>query len=144
MKENDIAILILKDPVHEEKCVKFETMARLGETFRGKCIAAGWGKLAFQGNSPNELYKVGLPYISPEDCRKRSRMGIAEGVLCAGDFVGGGESTCQGDSGGPLYCPNASGKMVLAGVTSFGHKCNGEVSAFTDVRYFQKWITRNW
>ncbi|CAI9740757.1 chymotrypsin-1-like [Octopus vulgaris] len=96
-----------------------------------------------KGNSPDELYKVALPAIPHDVCTRRSRMRIADGVLCAGDFRQGGASTCQGDSGGPLYCPSSNGQMVLAGVTSFGNKCDNEVSAFSDVGYFRDWINSN-
>ncbi|GAB1608613.1 CUB and peptidase domain-containing protein 2-like [Argonauta hians] len=139
--KNDIAILTLRNPVRESRCVKFATMARSGETFgRSRCIAAGWGDFSFQGTSPNELYKVALPHVPHDECVRKSHMRIAEGVLCAGDFRQGGESTCQGDSGGPLYCPSSSGQMVLAGVTSYGNRCDVEISAFSDVGYFRQWI----
>ncbi|XP_029638181.1 CUB and peptidase domain-containing protein 2 [Octopus sinensis] len=142
--QNDIAILTLSRPVREVGCVKFATMAYPGETFDHKrCIAAGWGNLFFKGNSPNELYKVALPAIPHAVCKRRSRMRIVDGILCAGDFRPGGASTCQGDSGGPLYCPRSNGEMVLAGVTSFGHKCERHISAFSDVGYFRNWIDRH-
>lgn len=139
--KNDIAILTLNRAVHEDGCVQFATMAEPQETFDGKrCIAAGWGDFQFEGNSPNELYKVALRAIPHDVCKDKSRMQIADGVLCAGDFVEGGPSTCQGDSGGPLYCRGSKGKMVLAGVTSFGHNCDTKVSAFSAVGYFRNWI----
>uniref|UniRef100_R4FJ74 SP1-Oct-1 n=1 Tax=Octopus cyanea TaxID=34525 RepID=R4FJ74_OCTCY len=142
--KNDIAILTLTDPVHEEGCVKFATMAAPGEKFgNSKCITAGWGNLQYKGHSPDELYKVALPAIPHDVCKKRSRMRIADGVLCAGDFIPYGASTCQGDSGGPLFCPSSHGGMVLAGVTSFGHNCDMDVSAFSDVGYFRNWIDRH-
>eukprot|EP00106_Octopus_bimaculoides_P017581 XP_014785023.1 PREDICTED: uncharacterized protein LOC106879833 [Octopus bimaculoides] len=49
-----------------------------------------------------------------------------------------------GDSGGPLYClSKITGKMVLVGVTSFGNKCDKEISAFSSVAYFRDWIANN-
>uniref|UniRef100_R4FJ50 SP1-Abd-7 n=1 Tax=Abdopus aculeatus TaxID=515833 RepID=R4FJ50_ABDAC len=141
---NDIAVLTLSKPVHENRCVKFATMARPGEKFDNlKCIAAGWGTLRFKGSSPNKLYKVALPAIPHDVCKRRSRMHIADGVLCAGDFIPGGASTCHGDSGGPLYCPSSNGQMVVAGITSFGQRCNSDISAFSDVGYFRNWIDRH-
>ncbi|CAI9740765.1 chymotrypsin-1-like [Octopus vulgaris] len=142
--ENDIAILTLDRPVREGGCVKFAQLARKGETFgTRRCMAAGWGDFKFNGNSPNELYKVALPAIPHNVCKRDSRMRIADGILCAGDFRQGGASTCQGDSGGPLYCPSSNGQMVLAGVTSFGNNCDKEISAFSDVGYFRDWIESN-
>ncbi|XP_014782044.1 chymotrypsin-1-like [Octopus bimaculoides] len=142
--KNDIAILTLSEPVREGGCVQFAQLAKQRETFgTRRCMAAGWGDFQFKGNSPDELYKVALPAIPHDVCTRRSRMRIVEGVLCAGDFRQGGASTCQGDSGGPLYCPSSSGQMVLAGVTSFGNKCDNEVSAFSDVGYFRDWINSN-
>ncbi|XP_029651214.1 CUB and peptidase domain-containing protein 2 [Octopus sinensis] len=142
--KNDIAILTLDRPVREGGCVKFAQLARKGETFgTRRCMAAGWGDFKFNGNSPNELYKVALPAIPHNVCKRDSRMRIADGILCAGDFRQGGASTCQGDSGGPLYCPSSNGQMVLAGVTSFGNNCDKEISAFSDVGYFRDWIESN-
>ena len=40
-------------------------------------------------------------------------------MVCAGDGV---HDTCQGDSGGPLMVADR-GKLVLAGVTSWGEGC---------------------
>lgn len=48
-----------------------------------------------QGNNPDELYKVALPAIPHHVCQRNSRMRIAQGILCAGDFTQGGASTCQ-------------------------------------------------
>ncbi|XP_036359552.1 chymotrypsin-1-like [Octopus sinensis] len=142
--KNDIAMLTLNTRVREARCVKFAKLASKGETFgTSRCIAAGWGKFAYKGQSPDQLFKVTLPAIPADVCKRRSKMRISDGILCAGDFTAGGTSTCQGDSGGPLYCRNRSYQTVLAGVTSFGSRCNGEVSAFTDVGYFRDWIDSN-
>uniref|UniRef100_R4G7D6 SP1-Par-1 n=1 Tax=Pareledone turqueti TaxID=164545 RepID=R4G7D6_9MOLL len=142
--KNDIAILTLNRPVKEGSCVQFAQMARQGETFgTSRCIAAGWGKFSLGGDSPDELYKVSLTAVPHDVCKRTSLMNIADGVLCAGDFVAGGAATCKGDSGGPLYCPNAHRQMVLAGVTSFGYNCFEGINAFTDVAYFRAWIRNN-
>ncbi|CAI9724875.1 chymotrypsin-1-like [Octopus vulgaris] len=142
--KNDIAMLTLNTRVREDRCVKFAKLASKGETFgTSRCIAAGWGNFAYKGQSPDQLFKVTLPAIPADVCKRRSKMRISDGILCAGDFTAGGTSTCQGDSGGPLYCRNRSYQTVLAGVTSFGSRCNGEVSAFTDVGYFRDWIDSN-
>ncbi|CAI9740762.1 chymotrypsin-1-like [Octopus vulgaris] len=139
--KNDIAILTLNQSVSEGNCVRFASLANQGETFgTSRCIAAGWGRLAPDGNIPDALYKVPLPIVPHDECKKNSIMQISEGVLCAGDFVLGGASTCHGDSGGPLYCPNSNGEMVLAGVNSFGYECDEDINAFTDVGYFRNWI----
>ncbi|GAB1600263.1 hypothetical protein Ahia01_000304000, partial [Argonauta hians] len=139
--KNDVAILTLKNPVHEDRCVKFATMARSGETFgKSRCIAAGWGRFSLHGQTPNELYKVALPHVPRNECKRRSHMNISPGVLCAGDFIAGSGSVCKGDSGGPLFCPSSSGQMVLAGVSSFVHDCNIDISAFSQVSYFRRWI----
>ncbi|CAI9740755.1 chymotrypsin-1-like [Octopus vulgaris] len=99
--------------------------------------------LISKGKSPNHLHKVSLHAIPHKVCKRKSKMEISDGVLCAGDFKRGGPSTCQGDSGGPLFCPNSKRRMVLAGVTSYGNKCDNEASAFSDVGYFRDWINSN-
>uniref|UniRef100_R4FJ40 SP1-Abd-17 n=1 Tax=Abdopus aculeatus TaxID=515833 RepID=R4FJ40_ABDAC len=143
--KNDIAILALAKSITPDNCVQSAPLAQKGENFdRARCIAAGWGDLGWEQNSPNDLQKVVLPAIPTNTCKQNSKMIISDGVLCAGDFQHGGPSTCQGDSGGPLYCPSKiTGKMVLAGVTSFGNKCDKEISAFSSVAYFRDWIANN-
>ncbi|GAB1608061.1 hypothetical protein Ahia01_001090200, partial [Argonauta hians] len=140
--KKDIAILKLPKSVKEDDCVQFSPLAQQGESFDGlQCIAAGWGDLKWKGKSPNNLQKVPLKAIRLSKCIRRSAMIISEGILCAGTFRKGGPGTCRGDSGGPLYCPSKrTGTMVLAGVTSYGVKCNEDVNAFSSVSYFRQWI----
>ncbi|XP_029651279.1 chymotrypsin-1-like [Octopus sinensis] len=139
--KNDIAILTLTHQVNETRCVRYAQLARKGEKFgTRRCIAAGWGHFKRKGKSPNHLHKVSLHAIPHKVCKRKSKMEISDGVLCAGDFKRGGPSTCQGDSGGPLFCPNSKRRMVLAGVTSYGNKCDNEASVFSDVGYFRDWI----
>eukprot|EP00106_Octopus_bimaculoides_P014601 XP_014782043.1 PREDICTED: venom protease-like [Octopus bimaculoides] len=94
--QNDIAILTLTKPVRENRCVRYAQLAKYGERFgTRRCIAAGWGNFKYKGNSPDQLYKVHLPAVPHHVCKKKSKMQISDGVLCAGDFKKGGASTCQ-------------------------------------------------
>uniref|UniRef100_R4G2D1 SP1-Sep-5 n=1 Tax=Acanthosepion pharaonis TaxID=158019 RepID=R4G2D1_ACAPH len=141
---NDIAIVKLSKRVQFSTCVKAATLAVTGQTFDHKtCVAAGWGKLGYELPSTHVLQKVSMPIIPQEDCaRKMDYARLNNQHICAGDFSYGGASTCMGDSGGPLYCP-FDGRMVLAGITSFGYDCAIDAAIFTSVATFRDWIDKN-
>lgn len=47
----------------------------------------------------------------------------------------------QGDSGGPLMCKSAiDGSQVLAGIVSYGWKCNTGLAIFSKVSYYLSWV----
>ena len=48
-------------------------------------------------------------------------------------------SFIQGDSGGPLYCKSKE-QWVLAGIVSFGLRCEFGPALYTNVAYFRDWI----
>lgn len=57
------------------------------------------------------------------------------------DFGGApGRSACSGDSGGPAFVKR-DGKLALVGVTSRGSFICDEEGIYTDIRYFQTWIS---
>ncbi|GAB1607015.1 chymotrypsin B-like [Argonauta hians] len=87
------------------------------------------------------LRKVALPIMSYTECHGKWNH-IGHEHICAGDWIPGGATPCQGDSGGPLYCPGPSGQ-VLAGIVSFGLKCEYGPALYTNVAYFRNWIDAN-
>ena len=46
----------------------------------------------------------------------------------------------QGDSGGPLVCPDAEGKLKLAGIVSFGENGCTNAGVYTRVSQYEQWI----
>uniref|UniRef100_R4G2B9 SP1-Abd-9 n=1 Tax=Abdopus aculeatus TaxID=515833 RepID=R4G2B9_ABDAC len=139
---NDIAILSLEKPVKFNHCMKAARLPKIGETFTNKrCIAAGWGQTGFNEESSEKLLHVTMPVIDHNECiSKMHYASLNEQHICAGDFKTGGASTCMGDSGGPLYCPSSNGKMVVAGITSFGYDCGHDAAIFTNVAHYKRWI----
>lgn len=139
---NDIAMLTLYKPVPFTNCIKPMDLARAGDSFTGQtCVTAGWGKTSWVMPTSQILRKVSLPIMSYRECH-RVWAHIGHEHICAGDWINGGPSPCQGDSGGPLYC-KAHGKWVLAGLTSFGIKCEYGPALYTNVAYFRSWIDRH-
>lgn len=52
-----------------------------------------------------------------------------------------GKSACMGDSGGPAFV-RRNGKLHLTGVTSRGSSLCDEEGVYTDIRYFNHWISK--
>nr|XP_015839971.1 PREDICTED: transmembrane protease serine 9 [Tribolium castaneum] len=104
----------------------------------------GWGLLAEEGESPDQLQVVEIPYITNEKCQKayeKEEMTISERMLCAqAEF--GGKDSCQGDSGGPLVADG-----LLVGIVSWGFGCArpeypGVYSRISEFRDFIKNVTQ--
>ncbi|GAB1608137.1 vitamin K-dependent protein C-like [Argonauta hians] len=138
---NDIALVHLEFPLTLTDCIQTAPLPLPGKVYDNKrCIAAGWGAVKAGMPGPKTLHKVSMPVINHEVCKKKmSYASLEKQHICGGDFVRGGASTCMGDSGGPLYCPD-NGKMVVAGITSFGYDCSIDAAIFTNVAYFRRWI----
>ncbi|XP_029649250.1 chymotrypsin B-like [Octopus sinensis] len=139
---NDVAILKLGKPILMSTCVKAIPLASTHTDFAGKtCITAGWGKTSWTSQPTTYLRKVSLPIMSYKECHAQWNY-IGHEHICAGDWIPGGASPCQGDSGGPLYCMS-NGHYVLAGLVSFGLKCEYGPAMYTSVSYFRTWINAN-
>ena len=112
----------------------------------------GWGTLSEDGDNPEELMAVTLPYKNMEDCEKD---GILKGAdmpelylneklqICAGliksDGDQGTKDSCQGDSGGPLVNEDGS---KLFGIVSFGFGCArvDKPGIYTRVAGYTEWL----
>jgi len=108
-------------------------------------IATGWGALKENGVAATTLQKVTLPVISNADCQKAyPTESIVAGNICAG-FKAGGKDACQGDSGGPLHTADASGKISVNGVTSWGYGCAraNYPGVYTRVSSYIDWINQS-
>uniref|UniRef100_H3CH29 trypsin n=1 Tax=Tetraodon nigroviridis TaxID=99883 RepID=H3CH29_TETNG len=90
------------------------------------------------------LKKTEVNLISHKLCQSPSYYGkhITDNMLCAGspDWT---TDSCKGDSGGPLVC-EASGRMFLFGIVSWGVGCAGKnkPGVYTQVTNYNKWIAQ--
>ncbi|PSN54009.1 hypothetical protein C0J52_10161 [Blattella germanica] len=122
--DNDIGILELDTSVDFSPNIRAACLPIPGEELRypGRTgIAAGWGRMAEDGELSNILRKVNLPILNIDDCNRLA-----------------GED--QGDSGGPLHL---NGKVI--GVVSWGDGCArpNTPGVFTKVVNYLSWIKSN-
>jgi hypothetical protein len=126
--QNDVALLTL------DRAAPFTPLQLVDPTHPGLWRAGtsarmiGWGTTSDGGDPSDDLLKADVPMVSDQACANDYAQPRSPGsteqfdpatMVCAGD---GQHDTCQGDSGGPLMV-NEDGRLVLAGVTSFGEGC---------------------
>ena len=100
----------------------------------------GWGR-QIDGSNPRVLRTVGIPLMTPEDCRENSFWTsevVHERTLCAGVE---GRGIWSGDSGGPLVVSLPDGDWGQVGVTSMGGRARaGYPGVFTRTSSIYDWI----
>lgn len=132
---NDIALLILKEPVKLAENVNTVCLPPPHAIFDNyRCLASGWGKDKFgrAGAYQVILKKVELPVVPRNKCQKSlrtTRLGkhfnLHSSFLCAGGEVG--KDTCSGDGGAPLVCQIPSNEQYYqTGIVSWGIGCGDE------------------
>jgi len=122
--KNDLCIFKLEDDVSQEIGMSsFPCLPPKGYEFEPgtKCYVAGWGLTSADGKVSPVLKSVNVNVIEDDWCSARQDHSPKE-MICAGAKGEGGRDACQGDSGGPLLC-EIDGRVVLAGVTSWGIGC---------------------
>ncbi|XP_047471300.1 venom protease-like [Penaeus chinensis] len=142
--ENDIALLILGQPVTFNKHVRKICLPPAGESFiNRRATVTGWGALAYQGPVSPVLNKVELPIWDNERCDAAYDQPIRSTMLCAG-LPEGGQDSCQDDSGGPLMV-EINNNWAVVGIVSFGTRCAepGKPGVYTRVNSFLDWIRSN-
>jgi hypothetical protein len=104
----------------------------------GQGTIAGWGyTIASGGGQSTKLLSAALPVFPDNQCQQTFGPGYdAAHLLCAG---GPSASACNGDSGGPLLVTDATGRLAVAGLSSFGPRVCGR-SAYTRVSAYTDWI----
>ncbi|XP_072025139.1 uncharacterized protein [Amphiura filiformis] len=148
LTRNDVALLKFKEPITFNDCVRpmcLSTLTAETDHYTG-CYNVGWGRLEYNGASPQHLQEVAVPLWTYDECSAEWGSTITMDNICAGiapaDTTGVG--TCQGDSGGPLICRGADdNRWHLLGVTSFGpsgHCAQSLPSVFARVTAFYDWI----
>jgi len=145
---NDVALVRLVTPAQLTDTI--QTIEILYPTEAGlaspdvMAAVAGWGALAYNGPSPNELHEVAVPIVSNDICNQPLSYNgdITEVMICAG-YAQGGQDACQGDSGGPLVVPTGDNRWKVAGIVSFGDGCAwaNKYGVYSRVSEFAGWIT---
>ncbi|CAG7836812.1 unnamed protein product [Allacma fusca] len=143
---NDISIFKITPPLNLTEAVQPANLAPAGfEANTGILRAVGWGDLTENGDSPDRLREVIVPYVTDALCRLEYGLinYIYASMICAGES---GKDACQGDSGGPLEHVITVGDTTvttLVGLTSFGLGCARPrfPGVYTEVSYFQDFIS---
>lgn len=138
--ENDVALILLDEPVQGVPVIRLPTMGSdVYERPGGLLTVAGWGTTSGTGPvPPNVLQETEVPVIAPLDCEyawSREPQGQPFNralQLCAGVT---GRSACHGDSGGPLFAPGdaAAGISTQVGVVSWGKPVTCDATGFPSV-----------
>jgi trypsin len=128
---NDVALLILQDPVAVISPMPIATSTQFGTLSAGADLEiAGWGSTAAWNPSqpatpsyPDDLRRADVDLIGDATCATSYGGSLlVPQMFCAGIWPGGGIDTCQGDSGGPITA-TFSTVRTLVGVTSWGLGC---------------------
>ncbi|XP_032408258.1 tissue-type plasminogen activator [Xiphophorus hellerii] len=110
------------------------------------CSIAGFGKEAYSSLSySNQLKQANVRLLSSTNCKveEHYKALLTDNMICAASPDWSTDS-CKGDSGGPLVC-EASGRMFLFGVVSWGEGCASEnkPGVYTKVTHYNNWIADN-
>ncbi|XP_052284954.1 uncharacterized protein LOC127881247 isoform X2 [Dreissena polymorpha] len=152
--DSDIALLELSEPVEYSLnirpiCVQSYSKTEkymIGASYtQGKAV--GCGGVQHLGRQSLKLQQIMLPYVQRADCKDDlETTGIykfTKNMICAGYKQWRVGDVCRGDSGGGFMMELPGGfKWVLAGIVSFGFRCNDpdHYSYFTHVGMFYDWI----
>lgn len=149
---NDIALLILSEPVTLAENVGTVCIPSAKVRLSYKCVASGWGKDAFvSGRHSSILKKVELPLVSRADCTealRKTRLGwfyrLHKSFICAGGEPS--KDTCIGDGGSPLVCSmkELDNRYAQVGMVSWGIGC-GESDVpgvYVNVALYRGWIDK--
>lgn len=102
---NDIALITL---AQDAPVTPMEVLKKMDDTFIGK-------SLFFVGYGVNNgLNQTG------EGSKRAVSIPVTKVDPTSFAYAGAGKNTCNGDSGGPAFYQDASGKYLVAGVTSYG------------------------
>uniref|UniRef100_A0A3Q3N6V0 Peptidase S1 domain-containing protein n=1 Tax=Mastacembelus armatus TaxID=205130 RepID=A0A3Q3N6V0_9TELE len=139
-KENDVALLMLQQPLVFNKFVRPIDiwMSPLPEFIT--CTVTGWGSTR-ESEDGYPLPQMNVTVLPPDVCKQMYSGKITSSMFCAGKDRGGADA-CQGDSGGPLSCFTGS-RYELAGVVSWGIGCGraSKPGVYTKVQQHTQWIS---
>ena len=99
-------------------------------------------------DTPDELHKVTVPFVSHEECVADLAAfddvdlpELVEDVMFCAGFEEGGKDSCQGDSGGPLLA-KVGDEYIQMGITSWGNECAlpNSPGVYTRISAVKDWI----
>lgn len=105
----------------------------------------GFGSRAFQAQTRTHLYETQIAIVERRTCNRSFEGAITNNMICAGGMIANRRDACSGDSGGPLTLDSDQGRVVLAGVVSFGQDCARASfpGIYTNVQNYFEWILSN-
>jgi secreted trypsin-like serine protease len=130
-KGPDLCLLRLRDAVTGIATVQLADSATTatryvgsdGVSWRGgDAQASGWGRTCNDCPTSPVLLEAAVQLLTPQDCQ--AWYSIANETMLCG--LAPGRDAAPGDSGGGLYQTLPDGRIVLAGVVSFGGGCDTE------------------
>lgn len=149
---HDIALIELKYPYNLENMgIKKIALLTPEEASNGAiepgviATASGWGSLSEGGSSSNLLMSVELPIVAREVANATNAYkGIVDASMIPAGFAAGKKDSCQGDSGGPFTILGSDGKLILAGVISWGYGCAkpNMYGLYSNVSVSYEWIMK--
>nr|CAD7575621.1 unnamed protein product [Timema californicum] len=118
------------------------------ESFAGSLgTIVGWGRVSEGGPSSIVPRQALVRIMAREECLEASNYSantLTPNMFCAG-LPQGGADACQGDSGGALLAEDFYGRMVVAGIVSWGLGCGRPTNpgVYTKVSQYTDWILKN-
>lgn len=150
--QNDIALLILKEPVKLSDNVGTICIPPSRTNWNNtNCLVGSWragDDMVERIDFEPSLKMLSLPIVPRSKCLtslRQTRLGkyfrLHKSFLCAGGEPN--EDTCGGDAGNPLVCPVAGqpGRYHQAGIVSWGIGCGGDTpGVYVNLGLFRDWI----
>ncbi len=105
-------------------------------------VVSGWGTLTSNGQMPDKLMEVSVPYVTNNVCNAIDAYnGQVQATEMCGGLKEGGKDSCQGDSGGPLVVKKGN-DFVQVGVVSWGEGCAvaNKYGVYANVAQLKSWI----
>lgn len=147
--QNDIMLLVLKDPIYDITPVRYNVESTIPSD-KDTLIVLGTGQLEYGkgGRIPDHLQQVDVPVVDMETCKSNYAGDTTKNLalearshICAGSA---GKDACGGDSGGPALM-RVGNEDVQVGIISFGIGCGLErfPGIYTRVSKYAAWLEAN-